>query len=280
MKNRLIKKYLPLIVLIIVNAHFLPAQQMDLFVSLNGQGSPHGIALDKFGNIFTAMVDQQNKIISIIKIKTDKSISDYATIKGDTWPCIAVDTNNIVYLSVGDKICSVSDDNKITVIAEGLGYAGDIKFDKNENMYVTNYTDTIYVINKKHQKKVFLINESSGLSSGIDFDRDYNYLYVICDKQLLKYQINSTGSPGKPEVIISGDFEKADYVAVDNNGYSWITDWAGTGNIYKISPGGKKESIIGSLCGFCTTICIGKSDFNQNKKYFCSGAKKGIIRIE
>ena len=252
---------------------------MDTFVFFNDQGSPHGIGCDKLGNIFTAMVDKQNKIISIKKIKPDKSISDYATIKGDTWPCIAVDANNIVYLSIGDKICSVSDDGKIAIIAEGLGYAGDIKFDRNENMYVTNYTDTIYIINKKHEKKVFIVNKLSGLASGIDFDRDYNYLYVIYDKQFLKYQIDSTGSPGKPEVILSGDFEKADYVAVDNNGDSWITDWARTGNVYKISSNGKKE-VIGSLFGFCSTICIGKNDFNQNKKYFCSGTKKGIILIE
>lgn len=280
MKIHLTRKHWLLIILVlIIHMQFLSAQQTGIFVSLNGKGSPHGIASDKFGNIFTALVDRPNKIISIKKIKTDKSVSDYITIKGDTWPCIAVDANNIVYLSIGDKICSISNDNKITVIAEGLGYAGDIKFDRNGNIYVTNYTDTIYIINKKHKKKVFLVNKSSGLSSGIDFDRDYNYLYVICDKQFLRYQINPTGSPGKPEIILSGDFEKADYVAVDNNGDSWITDWAGRGNVYKISSKGKKE-IVSSLWGFCTTICIGKSDFNKNKKYFCSGAKQGIIFIE
>ena len=258
-------------------------ENTELFVEIE---NAHGIVFDNQGNMFIG-----KKGMEILKVTPDAEISTFATLeslddkteKTHIWN-MALGKDNNLYAAANDRIIRITTNGKIqNLINEdytGEWGACDVKFDAYGNMYVAHGVKVEkYDISLKKTTIIDGQKDDIRLSSavGIGFDKDYKNLYVgdVFNNKVVRYPLND-GIVAGTSLVIRG-LSSPEYIAVDNNGYAYVS-LPGGGGLAELSPDGTVKPLnCENKLEEPTTIAFGKKGFDEDSIYAVSKGK--IFRV-
>ncbi|MDP4095138.1 MAG: SMP-30/gluconolactonase/LRE family protein [Bacillota bacterium] len=263
----------------------------EVFADLGG-ASTGGIAFDD-GVMYVAKEGKE-----ILKVMPDGSFSTLCSIrdlpKGDIksdphmsfespfiWDMVIGKDRNI-YAAAADRILKISMDGKVTTLIKdnfgGLFGASGIDIDNNGNIYVTDGCN-INKYTRLLQKLVFIdgtkiqIDDSNPLTYAfsLKFDPDCKNLYVgnRGPDGILKFPINSDGTPGKASIITQKTVTCPHTLAFDTNGNIYACP-GHSGVVLFCDQGGKQKFYIANTEIDNATFAFGNKSFGENTLYITS----------
>lgn len=179
-----------------------------------------------------------------VNLLNSQTISEFSTgytaLEG-----IAINSNNEVHVSEHDsgKIYKLDSSGNKTLIATAGGFANDMVFDTNNNLYVTEpFTNKISVIdNMTGVMSEYISTFSIGNSPyGIDFYN--NLIYFSSETNANIIEINSDLTTSNYAI----DFFTPEGIAFDFNGNLYIAD-RNDRKLFKITPAGVKTTIASNI---------------------------------
>lgn len=210
-----------------------PAPRDSSVLARTGAG-PDGIAVDAFGNVYTA----NSRANTVTKITASGKSSTLGT-TGKTPRGIAVDSSGNVYTSNlgADTVTKITPAGVSTVLGTTGEQPIDIAVDPDGNVYTTNYVDaTVTKITPAGVSTTLAKTGSRPL--GITLDPDGN---VFTANEGSDTVTKITPSGVASTFGTTGGWPQA--IAIDDSGNIYTTNW-NSRNVSKITPTGK-STILG-----------------------------------
>lgn len=162
--------------------------------------------------------------------------SGYTALEG-----IAINSNNEVYISEHDsgKVFKLDSNGDETLITTAGGYANDMVFDVNDNLYITEpFTNKISVVdNITGVKSEYVSTLTMGKSPyGIVFYNGFIYYSSESTGKVVKVNANLTGT----DYAIG--FFNPEGIAFDSNGNLYVAN-RNERNLVKVTPSGVKTTL-------------------------------------
>ncbi len=206
----------------------------DSSVLAHTDAGPDGIAVDVFGNVYTA----NSRANTVTKITPAGRASRLGT-TGTTPRGIAVDSSGNVYTSNlgANTVTKITPAGVSTVLGTTGGQPIDVAVDSSGNVYTTNYVDaTVTKITPAGASSTFASTGSRPL--GILIDGNGN-VYTANEGSDTVTKITPTGVAST--LGTTGGWPQA--IAMDRSGNIYTTNW-NSRNVSKITPAGK-STILG-----------------------------------
>ncbi len=242
----------------------------------------YDIIIDKNGSMLVTCAGDN----SIQMITPDRQVSQYVKLDCKKLSGMCVDENNNLIVAGCDKVFRVNDSKQAEVIAEGFKSALDVAVGADNTIYVLDgLSNKIYKINSSGEKEVFInkISNSSvtekPLATGLCFDKYHQNLYVskIEDGEVVKYPINSDGTPGQPELFITG-ITKPYNMVIDKNGNFYLTLYFESG-LMKYDTQGNITSIAEGTFSQPAGICFGNSDYDDKSVFVADYGRGKVFKV-
>ncbi|MFA6472055.1 MAG: SMP-30/gluconolactonase/LRE family protein [Candidatus Latescibacterota bacterium] len=235
-----------------------------------GFSAPEGPALDKKGNLI--VVNLLKNYIN--KITPDGKVSVFMDV-GGVCNGSMFDSKGNLYVACTGRRAVLKIDPKmnlsvVTSMSDGDSLLGpnDFAWGKDGRLYFTDpWTSSkdkpiggVHYIEKNGVTHRFA--GGLGFPNGLVFDLDRTHLYVVetglC--HILRYEVNPDGSAGKKEVFFNmGENNSADGIKLDVKGNVWIASYS-TGELWCVSPQGKKIDSIKVPGNEPTNLIFGGKD--------------------
>jgi sugar lactone lactonase YvrE len=129
------------------------------------------------------------------------------------------------------------------MVADELGVATGIAFDREGILYVGDRRGTIYRIERNGEPRRFCRLEPSVAAYHLAFDAEDN-LFVTAPSLASVDPVYRVTRDGETEVFLKG-FGRPQGMAFDDEGNLYVTEGlAGDSGVYRISPGGEADRIV------------------------------------
>lgn len=242
-----------------------------------------GITIDYAGNMYVG----NRGTNTISRVTKEGTAEDFAKLECAELLCLTVDKENNVYAAGKDKVFKISLRGEVTELAGGFSCADDLRLDLQGNIYLTDsYENRVYKITPDLEKSIYIDSDQSidKLGSGwhitgITFDKEYENLYIARMKkgEILKYPINSDGSPGEPEIILK-DIKEPDHLEMDKQGRLYITLFR-SGSLIRVDRAGSVEYLCDGEMHYATGIVLGRSGFDEKSAYVADYGDHVVYQI-
>ncbi|MEW5976765.1 MAG: SMP-30/gluconolactonase/LRE family protein [Acidobacteriota bacterium] len=259
----------------------LPASlEAELIAQDNSWGNTEGPAVDSKGTLYFTSRGTFKGIVSWTAQEGPKQYLAVATKAGPggLW----IDDKDSIFLTATDErqILKVSPDKKVSVVAEKFEAdpatskgPNDLVVASNGTIYFTDpngyYGDapngTVYRVAADGQTSVFSA-EITG-PNGIVLSADEKTLYVSHNvskstSKIVRWPLRDDGSAGPMSEVATCESCVADGMAVDREGYLWLTCYS-YGTAYRISPEGRVVQTVTTGQKALTNAVFGRGIDNQ-----------------
>jgi sugar lactone lactonase YvrE len=129
------------------------------------------------------------------------------------------------------------------MVADELGVATGIAFDREGILYVGDRRGTIYRVERNGEPRTFCRLEPSIAAYHLAFDQEDN-LFVTAPSLASVDPVYRVSREGETELFLSG-FGRPQGMAFDSEGNLYVAEGlAGDSGVYRISPGGEADRIV------------------------------------
>jgi len=145
-------------------------------------------------------------------------------------------------------------------------------FDSEGNLYFSDSGDfhavNGWVYRLRKNGKVELFAGPFAFANGLSLSADERFLYVVesTRNDVMRVEIKSDGTAGKPRVYASGLERIPDGAALDAEGNLYVTCYA-SHNLYKVTPAGRVSLLAydpaGTMIAAPTNLAFGGANFDQ-----------------
>jgi len=258
-----------------------PVTAAQLIASDGSWGNTEGPAVDSKGTLYFTSRGTFKGIVAWTEKSGARSYLPVATKEGPGGLWVD-DADNIFLTATGErKILKVSPDKKVSVIAENFEAnpslskgPNDLVVTSNGTVYFTDpngyYGDapngTIYRVAPGGKTTVF--SDAITGPNGIVLSNDEKTLYVSHNvakstSKIQRWTLNDDGSAGPMSELATCDNCVADGMAVDKQGYIWLTCYS-FGRAYRVSPLGKIVQTITTEQKALTNCVFGRGADNKS----------------
>ena len=271
---KLLENFFIVFILFISSCSSTSSDEPAYFLKISGN-RPYGIAFDNNGLMYMITAPETGNG-TLSKVTPDGKITDIAVLEGSfIGPGIYIDSNNGIFITVGNKLLKVSSEGNTETIADGFSLCFDVKIDNNGNIYVADdLKGIIYKIVPECKKDIFFKSDTTGpfVLTSIVIDSNNENLYAREKNRIIKFKIDSNSTSRKPEVIV--DNTKMFYLCRDNNNniYASTID-----NVIKIDAVGKVKYLSGKPLKTSIGVAVGAKGFDEKSLYVT--VEDGIIKL-
>ncbi|XMB66854.1 SMP-30/gluconolactonase/LRE family protein [Mycoplasmatota bacterium zrk1] len=255
----------------------------NIDVVASGISGADGIVVDYSGNIFVGSRNTN----TIYKIDQAGNVTDFAKVPCEELLCMTIDKENSLYVAGKDKLVKIDKKGDIETLASDFTCADDVRLDLEGNIYVTDsFENRVYKVTPDLQKSIFIDSDidqnrlfRGWYITGLTFDKDYQNLYIAKMKQglIMKYPLESDGTAGEPETVISGLLEP-DHLELDSKGNIYITIFR-DGSLVRLDLDGNIQEICTKAFGYATGIAFGKIGDDRNYVYIADYQRGIVYRV-
>jgi gluconolactonase len=219
-------------------------------------GNTEGAAIDSRGNLYFCSRGTYKGIVRWNAKEGAQHYADVATMAGPGGLWIDKDDNIFVTATDERAILRIAPDKKVTTIAQN--FEKDPKLAKGPNDVVVAGNGTIYFTDPNGYRgeapngTIYRIDNSGKTTvfsdaitgpNGINLSHDEKTLYVSHNvaestSKVEKWTLNADGSAGEMTTLATVNDCVADGIAIDREGYVWLTCYS-FGAAYRINPGGR-----------------------------------------
>ena len=205
-------------------------------------------AFDDKGSLFVTFSGNrgQKVPVSVFQISADDKVEPFLSeISNPTGLAVGRDGNLYISSRHDGLVYRVGRKRDVQIVARNLGIATGLAFDQEDTLFVGDRQGTIFRIEPDGEPRPFCHLPPSMAAYHLAFDKE-GYLYVTGPSLSTVDSIYRVSPEAKVEVFCTG-LGRPQGMAFDVEGNLYVTEaLAGDSGIYRITPNGKRQSIVSS----------------------------------